>query len=90
MSSQSRAICQRNIHHLNRIQGQITTLQRYMEEGRCCAEIAHLTTSIAKSFDTLRATTLENFILNEFATPAAKADQEKIAKLQRIIKLYKK
>jgi len=82
--------CQQNINHLNRIQGQIETLKKYIEEGKCCAEIAQLTTSITKSFDSLRATTLESFILNEFSSSDKKIPRRKIDKLKQIINLYKK
>ena len=54
-----------SLDHLNRIQGQIETLKKYLAEDRCCSEIALLTTSIAKSFDSLRTKTLEGFIINE-------------------------
>ena len=80
---------QKNIHHLNRIQGQIETLKKYLEQGKCCGEIAQLTTSIAKSFDTLRSKTLEGFVLNEFLS-GKKVPDEKIKNLKRIINLYKK
>ena len=82
-------ICQRNINHLNRISGQIETLKKYIEEDKCCGEIAQLTTSIAKSFDTLRSKTLEKFILHEFVS-GKKVSEEKKEKLKRIINLYKK
>jgi len=81
--------CIQNIQHLNRIVGQIETLKKYIEGNKCCGEIAQLTTSIAKSFDTLRANTLKNFILNEFASDK-KISTSKIEKLERIINLYKK
>ena len=79
----------RNINHLNRIQGQINTLKKYLEQGECCGEIAHLTTSIAKSFDTLRTRTLEGFILNEFLSNQ-NISEKKVQQLKRIINLYKK
>jgi len=82
--------CRRNINHLNRIQGQIETLKKYIEEDKHCAEIAQLTTSIAKSFDSLRATTLENFVINEFSPSDKKLPKSKIDTLKRIINLYKK
>lgn len=79
----------KNIDHLNRIQGQIKTLKKYLEQEESCGEIAQLTTSIAKSFDTLRAKTLEGFVLNEFLS-GRKVSEEKKKKLKRIINLYKK
>ena len=81
--------CTQNIQHLNRIQGQIETLKKYIEDNKCCGEIAQLSTSIAKSFDTLRANTLKNFILNEFSSDK-KVSVTKIKKLKNIINLYKK
>jgi DNA-binding FrmR family transcriptional regulator len=81
--------CTQNIQHLNRIQGQIETLKKYIEDNKCCGEIAQLSTSIAKSFDTLRANTLKNFILNEFSSDK-KVSVTKIKKLENIINLYKK
>ena len=81
---------QENIHHLNRIQGQIETLKKYLSSNSChCIDIALLTTSIAKSFDALRAKTLEGFILNELLE-GKKVEERKIKKLKKILKLYKK
>lgn len=77
------------LHHLNRIQGQILSLKSLIEADGPCADIAQLTTSIAKSFDSLRARTLEGFILNNLLEgkelPAKKRET-----LTRIINLYKK
>lgn len=56
----------KTIHHLNRILGQIETLKEYISDDKSCGDIAQLTTSIAKSFDSLRTKTLEGFILHEF------------------------
>jgi len=81
---------QENIYHLNRIQGQIETLKKYLASDKChCIDIALLTTSIAKSFDGLRTKTLEGFILNE-VLENKKIAPEKIKKLKKIINLYKK
>jgi DNA-binding FrmR family transcriptional regulator len=77
------------LDHLSRIQGQIETLKRYLERDENCLEIAQLTTSIAKSFDALRAKTLEGFILNELLS-GKKVDEEKMKKLERMMSLYKK
>lgn len=77
------------LSHLNRIIGQINTLKKYVEADRCCADIAQLSTSIAKSLDSLRARTLEGFILNEFSEDM-NIPKKKREKLQIIMKLYKK
>ncbi len=76
------------IQHVNRIIGQINTLKKYIEEGSSCHEIATLTTSIAKSFDSLRARTLEGFILHEILQ--GKAPEEKKEELAKLLSLYKK
>lgn len=77
------------INHLNRIQGQINTLKSYIEEDNCCSDIAGLTTSIAKSFDSLRVRTLEGFILNELLENK-KVSSKKTNKLTKILNLHKK
>ncbi len=76
------------IQHINRILGQINTLKAYVEEGRSCHEVATLTTSIAKSFDSLRSRTLEGFILLEILQ--GKAPEKKKEELAKLLSLYKK
>jgi DNA-binding FrmR family transcriptional regulator len=78
-----------SIDHLSRIQGQIETLKKYMEEDKNCADIAQLTTSIAKSFDSLRTKTLEGFIVNELLEKE-NISSSKMKKLIRVLNLYKK
>ena len=78
-----------SIDHLSRIQGQIETLKKYMEEDKNCADIAQLTTSIAKSFDSLRTKTLEGFIINELLEKE-NISSNKMEKLIRVLNLYKK
>jgi DNA-binding FrmR family transcriptional regulator len=78
-----------SIDHLSRIQGQIETLKKYMEEDKNCADIAQLTTSIAKSFDSLRTKTLEGFIINELLEKE-NISSSKMKKLIRVLNLYKK
>lgn len=80
--------CARSLNHIKRIEGQIKTLKEYIEEGKRCEDVAMLTTSIAKSFDTLRAQTIKNFFINEILKgKVSQKDQEKI---DTIFKLYKK
>ena len=81
--------CKKSLNHLNRIEGQIKTLKKYISEGKKCEQVAMLTTSIAKSFDSLRAKTLKNFFINEIIADKkiSEKDQEKINKM---FKLYKK
>jgi DNA-binding FrmR family transcriptional regulator len=75
--------------HIKRIQGQIDTLVKYIEEGKRCSDVSMLTTSIAKSFDTLRFRTLEGFILNHLLE-GKKVPGEKIKTFASLISLYKK
>lgn len=77
------------LQHLNRIQGQINTLKKYIDDDVDCSDIALLTTSIAKSFDSVRAKTLESFILNDLLHNSTISEDKK-TKLEEILKLYKK
>ncbi len=79
---------QDTIRHINRISGQINTLKSYIEEGRSCNEVASLTTSIAKSFDSLRTRTLEGFLLHEVLE--GKISTKKKKDLNKLLNLYKK
>lgn len=81
--------CIKSLNHLNRIEGQIKTLKKYVAEGKKCEEVAMLTTSIAKSFDTLRAKTLKNFFINEILSEK-KLSKKDLEKIDQIFKLYKK
>ncbi len=76
------------INHINRILGQLKSLKNYVETDKDCEQIASLTTSVSKSFSTLRARTLEGFILNEIATKDTQ--KNKIEQLKRLMNLYKK
>ncbi|RUM72108.1 MAG: hypothetical protein DSZ10_05440, partial [Sulfurovum sp.] len=81
--------CKTTLNHLSRIEGQIRALKQYIEEGKRCKDVAMLSASIAKSFDTLRARTLKNFILNE-VLGEAKIQSKKEEEIEEILKLYKK
>ena len=80
---------QQSLHHLNRISGQIVSLKKLIETDGSCFDIAQLTTSVAKSFDSFRARTLEGFVLNHLLEgkelPLSKSEA-----LKKIINLYKK
>lgn len=77
------------IHHLNRIQGQIDTLKEYINSDKDCSDIAMLTTSIVKSFDSIRAKTLEGYVIHELLE-GQELTQKKKETIQKIIALYKK
>jgi len=76
--------------HIRRIQGQIDALVKYIEQGKDCMDIAMLTTSIAKSFDTLRFRTLEGFIINHILEGNGVSKEKRIKMLNSLILLYKK
>ena len=81
--------CKSSLDHLNRIEGQIRKLKEYINEEKKCEEVAMLSTSIAKSFDTLRAKTLKNFFINEVLEDK-KLSKKEMEKIDAIFKLYKK
>lgn len=76
------------VSHINRIVGQLETLRRYVEEGRPCADVSLLATSITKSCDGLRMRTLEGFVLNEVTE--GKLSPKKRELLKNLIETYKK
>ncbi|MEX0930808.1 MAG: metal-sensing transcriptional repressor [Candidatus Paceibacterota bacterium] len=78
----------KTLHHLNRIQGQLNVLKRYIEEDRPCKEIAHITASITNSFQSLKIRTLEGYIQHELCSNNLSSQKKK--ELQEILKLHKK
>lgn len=80
--------CSKVLNHLSRIQGQIESLKRAVEQGESCADVAPLTLSILRSFGSARAAIVEAFILQEVVgdgiLPAKKAEA-----LSTILSLYK-
>ncbi|MCL4338647.1 metal-sensing transcriptional repressor [Patescibacteria group bacterium] len=81
---------ERTLDHLNRIQGQIETLKRYIADDADCMGIAMLVTSIAKSFDALRSKTLEGSIVHQILNGGEGLSKEQKEKLSQVINLYKK
>ena len=81
--------CKSSIDHISRIEGQLRKLKEYVEEENRCADVAKLSTSIAKSFDSLRVKTLKNFVMNEILRNCHISDK-KIEEFDEILKLYKK
>lgn len=81
--------CKATLNHISRIEGQLRTLRSYVEQGRRCEDVALLSTSIAKSFDTLRVRTLRNFFIND-VLGGMQLSAEDEARIDAILKLYKK
>lgn len=84
----STANCQKIIHHLSRIQGQIESLKHAVEAGNTCDDVAMLTSSILRSFDSARASIVETYILEDILG-GKKVSADKAAKLSRVVSLYK-
>lgn len=80
--------CTKVLHHLSRIQGQIDSLKRAVGTGASCDDVALLTNSILRSFDSARATIIENYILED-VMGGKKVSADKATKLSRIVSLYK-
>jgi len=79
-----------SVDHLNRIQGQINTLKKYLESDADCFDIALLTMSIAKSFDSLKSKTLEGSIINQILKEKGHLSEKEKKQIHRIIELYGK
>lgn len=82
------AHCRKILNHLSRIQGQIDGLKRAVEAGGTCDEVAMLTNSILRSFDSARAGIVETYILEDILG-GKKVSADKAAKLSRVVSLYK-
>jgi DNA-binding FrmR family transcriptional regulator len=76
------------LSHLNRIMGQLRVLKEYIAEDKPCRDVAHLTASITRSFETLKVRTLEGFILHELLE--GRPSGEKTEQLTELLKLYKR
>jgi len=81
--------CKDSLVHISRIEGQLKTLKDYINEGKKCEDVAMLTTSIAKSFDSLRVKTLKNFLLNTILSDK-KLSKKELESVDVILNLYKK
>ena len=68
--------------------GQLRVLKEYIAEDKPCRDVAHLTASITRSFETLKVRTLEGFILHELLEGRARG--EKTEQLTDLLKLYKR
>lgn len=76
------------LNHLNRIMGQLRVLKDYIVDDKPCHDVAHLTASISRSFETLKVRTLEGFILHDLLGGHVRGT--KTEQLTEILKLYKK
>ncbi len=80
--------CTKTIHHLSRIQGQIDSLKRAIEEEQSCEQVARLCTSIVRSFDSARTTIVEEYLTQELLG-GDKISAGNAEKLSHILSLYK-
>ena len=80
--------CKNSLNHLSRIEGQIKSLKKKIEEGEKCEKVFLLTKSISKSFDSLKIRTLKNFLKNEILG-IKKITKKEEDKIEKIFNLYK-
>lgn len=78
--------CKAIISHLSRIQGQINTLKKYVEDDESCEKVVQLTSSVFKSVDSAKAKIVETYLKREFLKdeelkPRLKKDLELLLKL---------
>lgn len=78
--------CTQIVKHLNRIQGQIDALKEFVEQGKPCEDVAHLTKSIMTSFSSVRARIVQQMLAKELKLSSNKRDMRT---MQNIVALYK-
>lgn len=79
--------CAKIVRHLSRIQGQIDALKNYIEENRSCEDVSHLTQSILTSFNSVRASIVEETLSRELkSNRLSPKDRER---LHTVLALYK-
>ncbi len=59
--------CANILRHIQRIKGQLSTLERYVEDGRDCDDVAHLLKSVTASFGSVRSAIAEEMLMRELA-----------------------
>ncbi|MBD3270200.1 metal-sensing transcriptional repressor [Candidatus Peregrinibacteria bacterium] len=57
--------CKALVDHISRIQGQLDTLKKYINNNQSCEDITLLTSSVTKSFDSVRKKIVEGYIIEE-------------------------
>lgn len=72
----------RLIHHISRVEGQLRALKTCLEEGTCKSDTVTLISSIDKSFDSLRARVIMNFLKYDLGLE----ETEKLKKLLTLVK----
>ena len=76
------------VNHISRIQGQLETLKKNLQNEEEPYDLATLTTSTIKSFDSLRAKIIENYILSDLAADAEISAHD-LERLQTILKIVR-
>ena len=79
--------CKKIIDHISRLEGQLRSLRNQLEKEKSCEKLVPLALSATKSFDSLRAKMLENFVQNQLleSDPSVK----KWENFQQLLKLIK-
>jgi DNA-binding FrmR family transcriptional regulator len=80
--------CQPLISHISRLQGQLEKLKSELESNASCDKITHLALSASKSFDSLRASILEQFVQDHLLSGKS-PDIEEWKHFQQLLKLVK-
>lgn len=80
--------CTQLLHHINRLQGQLTRLQGDIQGDASCSDVVRLALSASKSFDALRAKIVEGYIERTLLPSAAATPQllEELTTLYSLIK----
>lgn len=74
--------CKKLLNHISRLEGQLRRLRAEIETESGCEHVIPLALSAAKSFDSLRASMVEQFVRDQFA-----AKKTASPKLQRDFEL---
>lgn len=80
--------CKALTAHISRIQGQLETLKSYIDDGKTCQDVAQLSVSAIKSFDSLKAKILEAYIA-EYANGKGTNQKEFEKNMQQMLAIVK-
>lgn len=81
--------CKKLISHINRIQGQMNALKKYLDEDEDCRKVVDLSLSIGKSFDSFKASLFESFVRREFVAQG-KLEEEDLEYMENLLRFLKK
>ena len=81
--------CAPLIAHINRLEGQLRTLKNNIEANAECSTIVQLALSASKSFDSLRAKLVEEYVKEHFIknVTLSKSDWDDFSTMLKLIKV---